>query len=181
VFALILAREAAMPHAASTIRIIVVMGVSGSGKTTVGQLVATRLGDVFVDADQLHTPANVAKMQQGIPLDDADREPWLEAIEATIQRHRGAGHGLVVACSALKASYRDRLGGGDVAFPFLSGDHDLLRERLAARKGHFFDPHLLDSQLATLEEPAGADTYRADIRQPPAHIVDAFLAWLAHR
>jgi gluconokinase len=156
-----------MPHAASTVRIVVVMGVSGSGKTTVGQLLAARLDDIFVDADQLHTPANVAKMKEGIPLDDADREPWLEAIQATIERHRLAGHGLVLACSALKASYRERLGGADVAFLFLSGDHDLLRERLAARKGHFFDPHLLDSQLATLEVPVGEDTFRADIRDAP--------------
>lgn len=170
-----------MPHAASTIRIIVVMGVSGSGKTTVGQLLAARLGDIFVDADQLHTPANVAKMKEGIPLDDADREPWLEAIEETIETHRRAGHGLVVACSALKAVYRERLGGADVAFLFLSGDYALLRERLAARKGHFFDPHLLDSQLATLEEPQGNEAYRADIHDTAAHIVDGFLVWLGHR
>lgn len=161
--------------------IVVVMGVSGSGKTTIGQLLATRMERDFVDSDQLHTPESVAKMREGIPLTDDDREPWLEAIEGVINRHRDAGRGLVLAASALKGIYRERLAGPGTVFLFLHGTPALLRERLAARKGHFFDPHLLDSQLATLEEPHGDDIYRAEIDLTPMHIVDGFLTWLAHR
>ncbi|HEY4145250.1 gluconokinase [Pinirhizobacter sp.] len=161
--------------------IVVVMGVSGSGKTTIGQLLATRMERDFVDSDQLHTPQSVAKMREGIPLTDDDREPWLEAIEGVINRHRDTGRDLVLAASALKAVYRERLSGPGTVFLFLHGTPALLRERLATRKGHFFDPHLLDSQLATLEEPHGDDVYRAEIDQTAAHIVDGFLAWLTHR
>jgi gluconokinase len=161
-------------------RVIVVMGVSGSGKTTIGQLLAARMDDDFVDADQLHTPASIAKMREGIALDDTDREPWLEAIEAVIAQHRARDRGLVLACSALKAIYRERLQGPDTMFLYLHGSHDLLRERLASRKGHFFDPHLLDSQLATLEEPDAQAAFIADIALSPAQIVDGFLAYLGH-
>jgi gluconokinase len=161
--------------------IIVVMGVSGSGKTTIGQLLAARTEYDFVDSDQLHTPASVAKMREGIPLTDEDREPWLEAIEDVMNRHRSANRGLVLAASALKGIYRERLAGPATVFLFLHGTQALLRERLATRKGHFFDPHLLDSQLATLEEPHGKDVYRAEISQTPAQIIDGFLAWLNHR
>ena len=161
--------------------IVVVMGVSGSGKTTIGQLLATRMESDFVDSDHLHTPESVAKMREGIPLTDEDREPWLEAIEGVIDKHRGTGRGLVLAASALKGIYRERLAGPGTVFVFLHGTPALLRERLAARKGHFFDPHLLDSQLATLEEPHGDDIYRAEIDQTPMHIIDGFLTWLAHR
>jgi|KBSMisStandDraft_5_1062788.scaffolds.fasta_scaffold1113697_1 gluconokinase len=161
--------------------IVVVMGVSGSGKTTIGQLLATRMERDFVDSDQLHTPESVAKMREGIPLTDEDREPWLEAIEGVINKHRDAGRGLVLAASALKGIYRERLAGPGTVFLYLHGTPALLRERLAARKGHFFDPHLLDSQLATLEEPHGDDIHRAEIDLAPMHIVDGFLTWLAHR
>lgn len=136
-------------------RILVVMGVSGSGKTTIGIDLAQRLGWPFLEGDDLHPPANVAKMHGGIPLTDADRWPWLDAIKAWIHaRLAEGGHG-VVTCSALRRAYRERLGVGrhDVAVVFLHADRGLLVDRLARRKGHFMPPALLDSQIATLEPP----------------------------
>ena len=133
--------------------IVVVMGVSGAGKTTIGQALAAALGWPFVEADDLHPPANVAKMARGEPLDDADRAPWLEAVAA---RMRALDDG-VVACSALRARYRDVLRvRPDVRFVLLDVPPALLEERLAARRGHFMPPSLLTSQLATLERPADA-------------------------
>ncbi len=142
-------------------RILVVMGVSGSGKTTIGVNLAQRLGWPFLEGDDLHPPANVAKMHGGTPLTDADRWPWLDAIRAWIDarlagdEHADGGHG-VVACSALRRAYRERLGVGrnGVAVVFLHADRALLADRLVRRKGHFMPPALLDSQLATLEPPA---------------------------
>jgi carbohydrate kinase, thermoresistant glucokinase family len=132
---------------------IVVMGVSGSGKSHVGAALARACGVDFVEGDGLHPAANIAKMSAGIPLDDADRQPWLEAVAAAIARHRGQG--VVLACSALRRAYRDVLRGADPALRllYLRVPHDELARRLRTRQ-HFMPASLLDSQLATLEEPA---------------------------
>jgi gluconokinase len=134
---------------------LVVMGVSGSGKSTIAEHLATRLGWRYVDGDLFHPPANVAKMSAGHPLTDQDRWPWLRAIAAEIDRLAAAGTRAVVACSALKHAYRDILvhGRDDVRIVFLDGTKDLIAKRLAARKGHFMPPGLLDSQFKTLEPP----------------------------
>ncbi len=138
--------------------LIVVMGVSGCGKTSVGEGLAAGLGAPFLEGDVLHPPENVRKMASGIPLDDADRWPWLDRIGGELARAHADGVALVISCSALKRIYRDRLrerAGGSLAFVFLKGSRALLHERLAERKGHFFPPALLDSQLATLQDPSG--------------------------
>jgi gluconokinase len=134
---------------------LVVMGVSGSGKSTIAEHLAARLGWRYVDGDLFHPPANVAKMSAGHPLTDEDRWPWLRAIAAEIDRLAAAGTRAVVACSALKHAYRDILvhGRDDVRIVFLDGAKDLIEKRLAARKGHFMPPGLLDSQFKTLEPP----------------------------
>jgi gluconokinase len=143
--------------------IVVVMGVSGAGKSTVGGALAAALGWPFVEADELHPPANVAKMARGEPLDDADRAPWLEAV-ATRMRALDDG---VVACSALRERYRDVLRvRPDVRFVLLDVPRALLEERLKKRRGHFMPRSLLDSQLATLEHPKGAVVI--DAAQPVA-------------
>jgi gluconokinase len=136
--------------------VVVVMGVSGAGKSTVGALLAERLGVPYAEADAFHSPANVAKMAAGVPLDDDDRLPWLDAIGAWAFAHRAGGG--VVSCSALKRSYRDRLRAAapGLLFLHLSGDRELIAGRMAARAGHFMPASLLDSQLATLE-PLQAD------------------------
>jgi gluconokinase len=138
---------------------VVVMGVSGAGKSTVGKLIAARLGCPFRDADSFHPKANIEKMASGQPLTDEDRWPWLKAIAAWIAEHRAAGTSCVVTCSALKRAYRDIVTGkqrADVRLVYLKGDFDLIEARLKARKGHFMPPELLRSQFAALEEP-GAD------------------------
>lgn len=151
--------------------IIVVMGVTGSGKTTVGTLLATRLGWHFADADEFHSAANKAKMHAGIPLTDADRLPWLAAIHGQIDRWIAAGENAVLACSALKKSYRRLLWTGPEArFVYLKGSYDLIAERLRARKGHFADEHILAGQFADLEEPD--DAVSVDIHPVPGKIVD---------
>jgi gluconokinase len=139
--------------------IVVLAGVSGSGKTTVGELLASRLAWPFTDGDSLHPAANVAKMRAGVPLTDEDRWPWLEAVAAVIDERIAAGQSAVVACSALKRSYRDLLLAGRpaVRMVFLDVGRDLLAARLAARHGHFFRADLLDSQLADLENPQPAE------------------------
>lgn len=150
--------------------IVVLMGVSGSGKTTVGRILAADLGWRFVDADDYHPPANVAKMRAGTPLNDEDRRPWLEALDRLIDDAQERGEDLVLACSALKHSYQDYLSEGepDVQYVFLEGSEELIRRRLADRKGHFMDPHLLQSQLEALEPPE--DALRVDISPPPEEI-----------
>jgi gluconokinase len=136
--------------------VLVVMGVSGVGKTTLGTLVAERLGWPFEEGDALHPEANVAKMAAGHALDDDDRWPWLDRVAAWIDERLDAGQQGVITCSALKRAYRDRLRRPDVVFVHLTGPKQLTAERLAARQGHFMPTSLLDSQLATLE-PLGAD------------------------
>jgi gluconokinase len=138
---------------------LVVMGVSGSGKSTIAEHLAARLGWRYVDGDLFHPPANVAKMSAGHPLTDEDRWPWLRAIAAEIDRLAAAGERAVVACSALKRAYRDILvhGRDDVRIVFLDGTQDLIAKRLAARKGHFMPPGLLNSQFKTLEPPQSSE------------------------
>jgi len=135
--------------------VLLLMGVSGCGKTTIGAALARRLGWDFLEGDALHPPANVAKMAAGTPLEDDDRWPWLRAIAARIDAWRAAGTSGVVACSALKRIYRDVLIGAreDVRLVYLRGDKDVIAGRLMARRGHFMPPGLLDSQFRTLEEP----------------------------
>jgi gluconokinase len=155
---------------------IVVMGVSGSGKTTVGEALAEALGWPFVEGDSFHPKANVEKMSAGIPLGDEDRRPWLEALAAEIGKDEAAGRSSVIGCSALKRAYRDilRTGAPRVRFLHVHGDRDLLAERVSDRPGHFFPASLLDSQLATLE-PLGPDEdgVVVDVAQPVAAQVAA--------
>jgi len=135
--------------------VLVVMGVSGCGKSTIASMLAHRLHWIYEDGDWFHPPSNIEKMHGGEPLTDDDRWPWLHGIAAWIDATRHAGNHGVVACSALKRAYRDILAGGrrDVGIVFLKGDRDLIARRLAARDGHFMPPALLDSQFAALEEP----------------------------
>jgi carbohydrate kinase (thermoresistant glucokinase family) len=155
------------------VTVLVLMGVSGCGKTTVARLVAAAHGVPFQEGDALHPPANVAKMSQGHPLTDEDRWPWLHAIAAVIDDWRAAGQSGLVTCSALKRAYRDILIGQrpDARLVYLRGDKALIAERMAKRRGHFMPPALLDSQFATLEEP-GPDEhpYVADIRATPEEL-----------
>jgi gluconokinase len=137
--------------------IVVVMGVSGSGKTVVGQALAGDLGWPFFDGDDFHPEANVAKMASGTPLTDADRWPWLDRLASEMSVINGRGGNAVLACSALRQVYRDRIArAGEVRFVHLAGDHDTIAARLAARQHHYMPPALLASQLATLEPPQNA-------------------------
>jgi gluconokinase len=157
---------------------LIVMGVSGSGKSTVADALAKRLGWRYEDGDRFHPPGNVAKMSAGHPLTDEDRLPWLQAIAEEIDRVCGEGERAVIACSALKRAYRDILlhGRADVRFVFLKGTQDLIAGRLAARKGHFMPPDLLASQFRTLEPPAaGEHPITVSIDAPVAAIVDDIL------
>lgn len=154
---------------------LVVMGVSGSGKTTIADRLAARLDWRFEDGDGFHPPGNVAKMSAGQPLTDDDRRPWLQAIADEIDRVSREGERLVVACSALKRSYRDILSHGrkDVRFVFLDGSYELIASRLAARKGHFMPPGLLASQFKTLEPPDTSEhPVAVSIDAPVETIVD---------
>ncbi|MEM9251170.1 MAG: gluconokinase [Planctomycetota bacterium] len=157
-------------------RVIVVMGVSGSGKTTVGQALAERIGAEFQDADDHHPQSNIAKMRRGEPLTDADRGPWLAHLRELIQQtlDDAKGKPLVLTCSALKRSYRDVLTrtSEPIAFVFLNGDRQTLTKRLSARGSHFFDPKLLDSQLATLERPNASEALQVSIEQPADQLVE---------
>jgi len=152
--------------------IVLLMGVSGCGKTTVGQALARKLGWRFLDADDFHPEANVAKMARGVALTDDDRWPWFDRIVAEMRRLTALGEHAVVACSALKQAYRDRLAaGGDVRVVYLKGDAATIEPRLALRRGHFMPASLLPSQFATLEEPA--DAIVVDTRVPVAAQVAA--------
>ncbi|HEX3862999.1 MAG TPA: gluconokinase [Stellaceae bacterium] len=172
----------ASPDDATVTRVAVVMGVSGSGKTTVGRALAARLGWNFQEGDALHPPENVAKMRAGHPLDDNDRAPWLAAVAARIDAWRCAGDCGVITCSALKRRYRDVIVGNrtDVRLVFLEGSHELLAGRLAGRHGHFMPADLLDSQFATLEPPGPDENAVAvTVETPVATIVEQIAAALA--
>jgi gluconokinase len=160
---------------------LVVMGVSGSGKSTIADRLAARLGWRYEDGDRFHPPANVAKMSAGQPLTDQDRLPWLQAIADEIDRLAAAGQRVVVACSALKRAYRNILvhGRDDVRIVFLNGTQDLIADRLAARKGHFMPPGLLASQFKTLEPPQpGERPITVSIDAPVEAIVDDIISQL---
>ena len=163
--------------------ILIVMGVSGAGKTLIGEMLGERLGCSFVDGDVFHSEANKAKMAQGVPLTDDDRWPWLAAIRAAIEEKVRAGQSLIVGCSSLKRAYRDVLRGGAqgdgiVRFIYLRGSFDVLHERLATRGRHFFNPALLQSQLDTLEEPGDDEAITVSIELSPQEIVDEVVAKL---
>ncbi|MCA3322244.1 MAG: gluconokinase [Roseomonas sp.] len=161
---------------------IIVMGVSGSGKSTIGALLAEKLGWPFADADGFHPAANVAKMASGQPLTDADRWPWLDAIAAHIATARQAAQPVVVACSALRRAYRERLRAGhnDLLFLHLAGAPEVIAKRQAARQGHFMPPSLMASQFATLEDPAAeADAVTISVLSSPHDVVAAALEHLA--
>jgi gluconokinase len=138
------------------------MGVVGAGKTTIGMLLAQKLGWQFADADDFHPRENIEKISQGIPLTDSDRAPWLAALHQAIQKWNAEGRKVVLACSALKRSYRNELQVGPVRFVYLKGDYDLLSRRLRSRHGHFATESILKSQLADLEEPEDAITVTVD-------------------
>ena len=147
------------------------MGVAGSGKTTIGVALAKALHWSFADADEFHPPANVAKMSAGIPLNDEDRAPWLQAIRQHIEKTLREGNSAVITCSALKQAYRDMLmvEPQRTTLIYLKGSRDLLQSRISHREGHFMKPEMLDSQLETLEEPK--DALVVDIRHTPQEIV----------
>lgn len=150
--------------------IVLLMGVSGAGKTTVGKLLASELGWSFADADDYHPAANVEKMRNGVPLTDADREPWLESLHELIAGWIAGGENGVLACSALKKEYRDRLVmSAAVRVVYLKADPVVLRQRLHERRGHYMKEDMLDSQIATLEEPRDAIVMCTD--RPPGEIV----------
>ncbi|UDM06327.1 gluconokinase [Halomonas sp. NyZ770] len=166
----------------STSQRILVMGVSGSGKTHIGQQLASSLGATFIDGDDHHSAANVAKMASGTPLNDDDRQAWLATLSALLQSYRTRDASVVVACSGLKRRYRDRLrqGDGDLRILYLKGTPDVLRERLATRAGHFFKgDDMLASQLADLEPPLADEAVTMSIELPPRVIVERFCATLS--
>ncbi|MCC5898364.1 MAG: gluconokinase [Phormidium sp. BM_Day4_Bin.17] len=159
--------------------VVVVMGVSGCGKTTVARGLAQRLGWQFLEGDTFHPAANVEKMARGIPLEDDDRLPWLQRLrEAIAQARRESGTGVVVACSALKQAYRDRLMGnqGPFRWVYLRGEFELLRQRLETRSDHFMPAQLLASQFAALEEPQGAIVL--DCGRSPQDLISHLLDFL---
>ena len=161
-----------------TVMIVLVGGVAGSGKTTVGVLLADRLRWPFADADAFHPPANIAKMRSGIPLTDADRAPWLAAITAWMDQRIAAGEPAIAGCSALKRDYRDQLLDGRPAvwLAFLQIRRELAHARLVARHGHFFTAALLDSQFAELEPPGGEQRLLVlDGARPPDQLADEII------
>lgn len=159
-------------------RFVIVMGVAGSGKTTVGQALAQRLGWDFYDADGFHPIENISKMASGIPLDDEDRAPWLASLQALISASLQQKHPAVLACSALKESYRQKLleGNDDVLLVYLKGTYDLIWARLSARQDHYMKPEMLQSQLDLLEEPT--DVLTIDIAMSVEEIVGEILKYM---
>jgi gluconokinase len=166
----------------SVSRAIIVMGVSGAGKTSIAELLASRLDCRFVEGDRLHPEANVKKMAEGTPLTDEDRWPWLDLIGEELQAARAKGEDIIVTCSALKKIYREKLrsaGGEPLYFIFLKGSPELLASRMGERKGHFMPFSLLQSQLATLESPEGEPAVvTVDIDATVPEIVDDAIARL---
>jgi gluconokinase len=160
--------------------IVIIFGVSGAGKTTVGKLLARELGWRFVEADDFHPAANVEKMRSGHSLTDADRWPWLERLRQQIERSLGTEENVVLACSALKRAYRDRLRVSDeVKFVFLRGDYALVEKQLRSRHGHFMDANLLQSQFDDLEEPQPDDNVLTiELGRTPEKIVNQIEAKL---
>lgn len=159
---------------------VVIMGVSGSGKTTVGELLAKELDWEFIEGDRLHPPSNIRKMRAGQALTEADRKSWLDEIESTMKQQFKTKRSAVLAASALRRVHRDRIrrsSGEVVHFVYLSGDHDQIRARLENRRGHFFGPGLLASQFAILEVPRSAITF--DVSLEPAEIVQGIREALA--
>ena len=161
-------------------RIYVVMGVAGAGKTVIGTALAQRLGLEFIEGDTYHPAENVARMSAGIPLTDDDRQGWLRALAARIKAAKNAGTGLVLACSALKRSYRAVLriesGADDLQFIFLRGPRAVVAERLAARRGHYMPASLMESQFQTLEEPLPNEgVWVCDITESPEDLVAALV------
>lgn len=154
--------------------ILIAMGVSGAGKSLIGEMLAERLSCSYTDGDAFHSAANKEKMHHGIPLTDEDRWPWLRTIRAAIEEKQRAGETAVFTCSSLKRSYREVLRGADtdVRFVYLKGSFEVLQERLKSRTGHFFDPSLLKSQLDTLEEPGPDEAIEVSIELTPEQIVD---------
>jgi gluconokinase len=154
--------------------IVVVFGVSGAGKTTVGKLLAREIGWRFIEADDFHPVANIEKMRSGRPLTDEDRWPWLERLRRQIEQSLTAGQSAVLACSALKRVYRDRLHVSDeVKFVFLRGDYALIEKQLRNRRRHFMNPHLLQSQFDDLEEPQqGENVLTIELERTPEQIVE---------
>ena len=155
--------------------IVILMGVSGVGKTTIGQILSDKLGWPLFDADEFHSAASIEKMRSGIPLEDADRWPWLDRMNAMIRQKEARGESVLLACSALKQVYRDRLakGAAEVRWVYLKGSFELIRQRLEARKGHYMKAGLLESQFAALEEPMDALSF--GIEDSPDAIADAIL------
>ncbi len=160
--------------------IVILFGVSGAGKTVIGKLLAHERGWIFDDADDFHPAANIAKMRRGESLTDEDRAPWLKKLRERIEQHLAAQENAVVACSALKRSYRDRLRVNDeVRFVYLRGDSALIAQRLAGRRGHFMNPQLLARQFADLEEPDAAENALVvEVDRSPPEIADAINALL---
>jgi len=156
--------------------IVILMGVVGAGKTTVGQLLAAKLHWRFADADDFHPATNIEKIGRGIPLTDQDRAPWLSALRAAIEKWNSDDANLVLACSALKKQYRDELRAGAVQYVYLKGGYELILGRLRSRQGHFASESILASQFADLEEPQDAIT--VDIGQTPGAIVAEIVAKL---
>jgi gluconokinase len=160
--------------------IAIICGVSGAGKTTIGQLLAQKLGWSFYDADDFHPAANVEKMHRGVPLTDEDRQPWLESLRELVKRCLAAGENAVLACSALKKEYRDRLRiSAEVKIVFLRGAYALVANQLRRRRGHFMNPALLQSQFADLEEPqADEDAAVIELGRDPRKLVAEIKAQL---
>jgi len=176
--------SAALAHTITKPVIAAVMGVSGSGKTTVSVLLAAALGCQFQEGDDLHPPENVEKMHGGTPLTDADRLPWLRKIAEEIDGWRARGESGVLTCSALKRSYREIIIGNrrDVTLVYLKGSYDLIRRHMAARHEHFMPVGLLDSQFASLQEPAPDEhPITVDVGGRPAEIVGEIVRQMEHR
>jgi gluconokinase len=163
-----------------TARVVIIGGVSGCGKSTVGRALAERLGWSFIEGDAFHSDANIEKMRRGEALNDDDRKPWLESLRNAIIHHLDRGISAVLACSALKASYRELLRGTEVnvSFVFLSCSREILHRRLTTRQGHFLGAELLDSQLAAFE--SADDILLIDSEQAVETLVESIANWLTH-